>query len=48
MESSLNATRHQRALESQTTVRHRAVEGIDGADYATTLRVLQRLVRNLE
>ena len=39
---------HQRALESQKTVRHRAVEGIDGADYATTVRVLQRLVRNLE
>jgi aminoglycoside 6'-N-acetyltransferase len=39
---------HQRALESQRTVRHRAVEGIDGADYATTVRVLQRLVRNLE
>ena len=39
---------HQRATETQKTVRHRAVEGIDGADYATTVRVLQRLVRNLE
>ena len=39
---------HRQALESQKTVRHRAVEGIDGADYATTVRVLQRLVRNLE
>ena len=39
---------HQRALESQKTVRHRAVEGIDGADYATCVRVLQRLARNLE
>ena len=29
---------HQRALESQRTVRHRVVEGIDGADYATRPR----------
>jgi aminoglycoside 6'-N-acetyltransferase len=39
---------HNQAIETQKTVRHRAVEGIDGADYATTVRVLQRLVRNLE
>jgi aminoglycoside 6'-N-acetyltransferase len=42
------AALHERALESQQTVRSRAVEGIEGADYATTVRVLQRLVRNLE
>ena len=38
---------HQRALESQKTVRHRAVEGIDGADYATLCGLQQRLVREL-
>ena len=39
---------HGRARETQKTFRHGAVEGIEGADYATTVRVLQRLVRNLE
>ncbi len=42
------ASLHQQALEAQKTIRHRAVEGIDGADYETAVRVLQRLVQNLE
>lgn len=38
---------HTTALESQTEVRQRAVQGISREDYATTVRVLQRMVENL-
>lgn len=38
---------HRAAVETQTEVRQRAVQGISEADYRTTIRVLQRLVANL-
>lgn len=40
-------TVHAAALETQQGVRWRAMEGITEADYLTTVRVLQQIVRNL-
>jgi DNA-binding MarR family transcriptional regulator len=37
-----------KALAVQTSVRERAMAGIAGDEYETTMRVLQRLVENLE
>ncbi len=39
---------HSRAFQAQQAVRQRAVAGISGEEYATTVSVLQRLVDNLE
>lgn len=39
---------HRAALEAQKRVRQEAVKGITEADYATTIRVLQRIVANLD
>jgi len=39
---------YQRALASQKIVRQNAVAGITDAEYAATISVLQRLVKNLE
>lgn len=39
---------HTRALERQRRVRRQAVAGLSEADYATTIRVLQQIVKNLE
>ena len=38
---------HRTALEVQQKVRERAVRGISEADYVTTVRVLQQMVKNL-
>lgn len=38
---------HEAALMTQKEVRRQAVQGVSEADYATTIRVLQRLVENL-
>lgn len=39
---------HGAALSSQKEVRQRATQGISEGDYATTVRVLQQLVENLD
>ncbi len=39
---------HQRALQVQTQVRQRAVDGISPEEYEATLDVLQRITANLE
>lgn len=39
---------HQRILESQKKVRQRAMQDISEEDYATVIRVLQQIVKNLE
>lgn len=39
---------HTRALERQRRVRRQAVAGLSEADYATTIRVLQQIAKNLE
>ena len=39
---------HEKALASQTEVRARAMRDINAADFATTVRVLQKIVENLE
>ncbi|MBP6015548.1 MAG: hypothetical protein KA586_02425 [Candidatus Promineofilum sp.] len=38
---------HRAALVSQMEICRRAVQGVDETDYATTVRVLQQLVKNL-
>lgn len=38
---------HAVALETQKGIRQRSMQGIDEAEYVTTVRVLQQLVKNL-